>query len=238
MFFENVSFVTNNASIGRDIYISCFDLSKQVNETLFQIELREGFYNRTNAIWGMSEGIKREDETEEVKKEMDLIPLIVIYQSETIFVDFSFDDSSAPKGCGNETFPCSSFKIGLSYLAIAYERKVYVKNRVEMKECVKMKDISAKPRSPPVSFDGSSSIERMSGNDGKLNGMFVCIDFVEFSKLKFVFPLVSSSPYPPTVLKHTLLSIFLLVHFLLLLLILPVLLFLILSLLLRMEQQI
>jgi hypothetical protein len=170
-----------------------------VNETLFKIELRERYYNRSNAICGFSEGIT--EETDEVNKEMDLILLIVIYQSETVFVDSSFGYSSAPKGCGNESFPCSSFKIGLSDLAIVYERKIYVKNVMAVEECVKMKDISMKTRNPPVSVDISSSVERMSGNDGELNGMFFCVDCVEFSKLNFVFPLSSCSPYPPTVFE-------------------------------------
>jgi hypothetical protein len=88
--------------------------------------------------------------TEEEEKEKDLISLIVV-----------------------------SLSIALSHVANAYEKKIYVKNRVEMKECVKMMDISIKTRFPPISVEISSSVERISGNDGELNGMFVCVDFIE-----------------------------------------------------------
>jgi hypothetical protein len=48
MLIEKTTFSANIASVGRDIYVGCYDASQQVNESLFQIELREEFYNRSN----------------------------------------------------------------------------------------------------------------------------------------------------------------------------------------------
>ncbi|KAH7815723.1 uncharacterized protein MONOS_92 [Monocercomonoides exilis] len=48
--------------------------------------------------------------------EKDLLELIVVYQSETIFASSSADNTSDSRQCGDITAPCSSLNVALSHI--------------------------------------------------------------------------------------------------------------------------
>ncbi|KAH7825712.1 uncharacterized protein MONOS_9036 [Monocercomonoides exilis] len=48
--------------------------------------------------------------------EEDLLELIVVYQSETIFASSSADNASDSRQCGDITAPCSSLNVALSHI--------------------------------------------------------------------------------------------------------------------------
>eukprot|EP00770_Monocercomonoides_exilis_P016472 MONOS_16440.1-p1 / transcript=MONOS_16440.1 / gene=MONOS_16440 / organism=Monocercomonoides_exilis_PA203 / gene_product=unspecified product / transcript_product=unspecified product / location=Mono_scaffold01741:573-6221(+) / protein_length=1298 / sequence_SO=supercontig / SO=protein_coding / is_pseudo=false len=101
----NVEFGKNKALVGRDVYVRCWEIESQISERQFVLDLREPRYDRENAIWG-GEG----------EKEEDLIPLIVVYRSELIFVCGADGEGSDSKPCGNSTLPCRSLDYGLSHV--------------------------------------------------------------------------------------------------------------------------
>jgi hypothetical protein len=183
MFLKTITLTTNHATVGRDVYLRCYDASKQVNESLFEIELREGFYNRTNGIWGYSENY---EETNEIKKEQDLIPLIVTYQSETIFFNSSFNNSSNPKSCGTLLFPCSSFSIGLSHLIPSFDNKIYIMKGIKVDSSSSFVNSTLKTREEKAEVVVGERVER--GREVEWVGVFVCSEIVEFEKLMFTFP--------------------------------------------------
>jgi hypothetical protein len=52
LLFFNVSFIRNQATIGRDVYILCYEAEKQVDESHFQINMKDAAFVQENAIWG------------------------------------------------------------------------------------------------------------------------------------------------------------------------------------------
>jgi hypothetical protein len=81
LLFEKLTFSMNEATIGRDIFIVCYSIEEQINETLFLYsDIMSASFNRENAMYGREEreGNKGEDE--------DLMEFIIQFQFSTVFV--------------------------------------------------------------------------------------------------------------------------------------------------------
>ncbi|KAH7816666.1 uncharacterized protein MONOS_2950 [Monocercomonoides exilis] len=104
--FVGMKFSSNTAKVGNDIYIECFNISSQINESQFQFDLRENHYSRMNAIYGI--------DSCEHKEDTDLIEYVTIHQSDTIIV--SSLNGLNERQCGTNVLPCYSIDHGLSHL--------------------------------------------------------------------------------------------------------------------------
>ncbi|KAH7820902.1 uncharacterized protein MONOS_12232p2 [Monocercomonoides exilis] len=125
---SNVTFGGNRARVGRDMFVRCWLTSQQINEIQFVLDLREPPYDRRNAIWGVGEG--------EAEEDIDLIPLIVVYRSELIFVSGAEGKGSDTKPCGNISAPCRSLNYGLSHLLdSSYSQLLIEKEADIVKDC-------------------------------------------------------------------------------------------------------
>ncbi|KAH7822159.1 uncharacterized protein MONOS_4007 [Monocercomonoides exilis] len=116
--FDKCKFSGNSGWKGRDIFVECIEISKQVNDTQFKMDLRENEYNRSNAIFGI-------DIANEAP--IDLFDFISTLLQSTIFVS-----SSASRGgnngrqCGTFSRPCKSVNYGLGHLVADYECRLLV----------------------------------------------------------------------------------------------------------------
>jgi hypothetical protein len=183
LLIEKTSFLTNNVTVGRDIYIKCANTTDQVNETLFQIDLREGMYNRTNAIWGYNNY-----ESDPTKTEMDLLPLVLLYQAETIFVNSSFSNEATPNACGNFTCPCSSLKVGLSRLGTSFDHKLYVQTKIKIENRHKIADIELKTRVTSAEMESQEAVKQTEDL-----GIALYENICQFRKMKCMFPTTFSA---------------------------------------------
>ncbi|KAH7825022.1 uncharacterized protein MONOS_6219 [Monocercomonoides exilis] len=104
--FMEMKFSANTAKVGNDIFIECFNISFQINENQFQFDLREGHFNRDNAIYGRDKC--------EYKEDTNLMVFITIHQSDTIIV--SSVNGSDERQCGTSALPCHSIDYGLMHL--------------------------------------------------------------------------------------------------------------------------
>ncbi|KAH7828179.1 uncharacterized protein MONOS_5558 [Monocercomonoides exilis] len=104
--FVGMKFSANTAKVGNDIFIECFNITPQINETQFRFDLRENHYSRINAIYGRDEC--------DYPNDTDLIDFVTIHQSDTIIV--SSVNGSNEKQCGTNTLPCASIDHGLMHL--------------------------------------------------------------------------------------------------------------------------
>ncbi|KAH7828201.1 uncharacterized protein MONOS_13355 [Monocercomonoides exilis] len=104
--FVGMKFSANTAKVGNDIFIECFNISSQINETQFQFDLREGHYSRINVIYGRDEC--------DYPNDTDLIGFVTIHQSDIIIV--SSINGSNDRQCGTNTLPCDSIDYGLLHL--------------------------------------------------------------------------------------------------------------------------
>ncbi|KAH7832240.1 uncharacterized protein MONOS_10967 [Monocercomonoides exilis] len=118
--FDRVIFRRNTASIGNDVFIVCDCIERQINETQFNIDFRNKEFIEQNAIYGMDAGEHKEEA-------MDLMSLIVKYQSDTIVVS-----SKEGKGgrneqqCGKPLLPCATIGFGLRHLTHDFFSQVFV----------------------------------------------------------------------------------------------------------------
>ncbi|KAH7818066.1 uncharacterized protein MONOS_5094fu5095 [Monocercomonoides exilis] len=114
--FVGMKFSANTARVGNDIFIECFNITSQINESQFQFDLREGHYTRYNAIYGI--------DSCDYPGDTDLIGFITIHQSDTIIV--SSVNGSNDRQCGTNTLPCDSIEHGLVHLTSEYVSLLYV----------------------------------------------------------------------------------------------------------------
>ncbi|KAH7823557.1 uncharacterized protein MONOS_9446 [Monocercomonoides exilis] len=130
--FVGMKFSSNTASVGNDIFIECFSITLQINETQFRFDLREGYYTRNNAIYGI--------DSCDYPTETDLIGLITIHQSDTIIV--CSVNGSNEKQCGTNTLPCYSIEHGLMHLTSELISQILVVEESVIGEEISLKEMS------------------------------------------------------------------------------------------------
>ncbi|KAH7818389.1 uncharacterized protein MONOS_13421 [Monocercomonoides exilis] len=137
--FKNVTFSGNEAFIGRDIFIECTNISNQINETQFAMDLRADSFIRLNAIYGI-------DPT--LSEPVDLMDLITIYQSATIVVSNIFGKGGVnDRQCGTSTHPCLSLGYGVGHLVGDFLRIVAIDEQSEIEKEVELNDITIQSKS-------------------------------------------------------------------------------------------
>ncbi|KAH7825267.1 uncharacterized protein MONOS_5940 [Monocercomonoides exilis] len=118
--FDGVIFRRNTAFIGNDVFIVCDCIERQINETQFNIDFRDVEFIRQNAIYGMDAGEHKEEA-------MDLMSLIVKYQSDTIVVSSKEGKGgSNEQQCGKPSLPCATIGFGLRHLTHDFFSQVFV----------------------------------------------------------------------------------------------------------------
>ncbi|KAH7830918.1 uncharacterized protein MONOS_8507 [Monocercomonoides exilis] len=132
--FEGDKFEGNTAYIGRHIFVACHNISSQINETQFVMDLR-GISGQAHMISGSDTTDHRED--------TDLMPFITIYQSSTIFVS-----SGGEKGgennrqCGKEDKCCETLGYGLKHIVHEYGTRVVVDEASEVETEIKLENLT------------------------------------------------------------------------------------------------
>ncbi|KAH7826691.1 uncharacterized protein MONOS_7949 [Monocercomonoides exilis] len=118
--FDGVIFRRNTARIGNDVFIVCDCIERQINETQFNLDFRDVEFIRQNAIYGMDAGEHKEEA-------MDLMSLIVKYQSDTIVVSSKEGKGgSNEQQCGKPSLPCATIGFGLRHLTHDFFSQVFV----------------------------------------------------------------------------------------------------------------
>ncbi|KAH7818474.1 uncharacterized protein MONOS_4666 [Monocercomonoides exilis] len=104
---ENTTFMNNKALTGRDLYVRCTNIRSQISIELIQLDFRPPFV-RDLTMWSCT--------ATNYCEEQDLLLLVVVYQSETIFASFSVDNASDTRQCGVMSEPCISLNIVLPHI--------------------------------------------------------------------------------------------------------------------------
>ncbi|KAH7822822.1 uncharacterized protein MONOS_8259 [Monocercomonoides exilis] len=138
--FKNITLSNNKALMGRDVFVKCFSISKQISEEQFDLDFREPPYDRFNAIWGVDETLPIED--------VDLIPLIVVYRSELIFVCGVNDEGNDVKPCGNSTTPCKSLSYGLTHIVSSIYSQLLIDRECDILQTCTANSVTIKSLNP------------------------------------------------------------------------------------------
>ncbi|KAH7824604.1 putative Protein tyrosine and serine/threonine kinase [Monocercomonoides exilis] len=182
--FKNITFLENKAFRGRDIYVRCSNVESQIRNELFQLDFRPP-YNQELAIWGCT--------AQNYADEQDLLLLVIVYQSETIFASSSADNTSDSRQCGAINAPCSSLNIALSHIIPSVYSNLLVDEVSLVSGEISIHDVSIK----------SLEQERDRGTillnrsiESRMNSLLTCASRVKIEFLKFMFVSAFSSPHP------------------------------------------
>ncbi|KAH7826410.1 uncharacterized protein MONOS_4213 [Monocercomonoides exilis] len=170
--FVVMKFSDNGASVGKDIFIECFNITSQINESQFQFDLREGHYSRINAIYGRDEC--------DYPSDTDLIGFVTIHQSDTIVV--SSVDGSNERQCGTNTLPCYSIDYGLMHLTSDFISLMFIVEESVIGGEMNLKEMSLSSKSR-----GLCEVE-VKSNIGKTRETLMgTIGTVSLARVNFVF---------------------------------------------------
>ncbi|KAH7819118.1 uncharacterized protein MONOS_13696 [Monocercomonoides exilis] len=121
----NILFYMNEAHVGKNIFIRCFSIEHQINETLFALNYNQESLNSNNSICG------RDVESE---GDVDLIPLITYYYGLQVFVNGTGSDG---RRCGAQANPCSSINCGVDHIEQGVMNAILIDGEGAVtKECV------------------------------------------------------------------------------------------------------
>ncbi|KAH7825552.1 uncharacterized protein MONOS_15214 [Monocercomonoides exilis] len=103
----NVTFIRNLGYCGRDVYVKCQSIEKQLSDVQFQINFNLPF-DRELAIWGCTMDAFEDEE--------DLLPYLIVFKDEMIFVSNVMENNADNRQCGKQISPCTSVDIGMSHV--------------------------------------------------------------------------------------------------------------------------
>eukprot|EP00770_Monocercomonoides_exilis_P011693 MONOS_11637.1-p1 / transcript=MONOS_11637.1 / gene=MONOS_11637 / organism=Monocercomonoides_exilis_PA203 / gene_product=unspecified product / transcript_product=unspecified product / location=Mono_scaffold00595:34590-38690(-) / protein_length=1366 / sequence_SO=supercontig / SO=protein_coding / is_pseudo=false len=135
--FTGMKFSSNTAKVGNDIFIECYNITSQINERQFLFDLREGYYTRNNAIYGI--------DSCDYPIDTDLIVFVTIHQSDTIIV--CSVNGSNEKQCGTNALPCYSIEHGLIHLTSDFMSQMIVVEESVIGEEIDLKEMSLSSKS-------------------------------------------------------------------------------------------
>ncbi|KAH7816180.1 uncharacterized protein MONOS_18261 [Monocercomonoides exilis] len=178
--FEKVSFSANTAGVGNDIFVECYNISCQINETQFRFDLREESYARLNAIYGS-------DATEHTGS-TNLIDFITIHQSDTIIV--SGNSGVDERQCGTRSLPCQSIDYGLAHLTADFISQMFVDGESAIKGEVELDEMSLSSRSRDL-----CNVEVESRIECTRASVISTSNTVTISRVRFVFDMEFASSH-------------------------------------------
>ncbi|KAH7830375.1 uncharacterized protein MONOS_3157fu3158 [Monocercomonoides exilis] len=170
--FMGMKFSSNTARVGNDIYIECFNITSQINESQFQFDLRENHYSRINAIYGKDEC--------DYPNDIDLIGFVTVHQSDTIIV--SSVNGSNEKQCGTSALPCHSIDYGLVHLTSDFISLMFIVEESEIRGELDLKEMSLSSKSR-----GLCKVEVKSSIEKTRDALITTCGTVSLLRVNFVF---------------------------------------------------
>ncbi|KAH7827782.1 uncharacterized protein MONOS_7460 [Monocercomonoides exilis] len=152
---ESTRFTMNDAFVGKDVFIRCKWIEKQINEKLFSLDFSQDALKSNNSICG----------SDEEKRDVDLIPLITFYYGQQVFVCVNGRDI---RQCGEQTNPCKSISHGVSHIQKGIMNAIFIDGEGDIGgECV-MGDVSVKPmKKVKATINFNATVLEM-GNEGNM----------------------------------------------------------------------
>ncbi|KAH7831389.1 uncharacterized protein MONOS_13081 [Monocercomonoides exilis] len=170
--FVGMKFNGNTAKVGNDIFIECFNITSQINERQFQFDLREGHYNRSNAIFGRDEC--------DYPSDTDLIEFVTIHQSDTIVV--SSVNGTNERQCGTNTLPCYSINHGLIHMTSDFISQMFIVEESVIEEEMNLEEMSLSSKSRDF-----CEVEVKPEITSEKNSLISTIGTVSLLRVNFVF---------------------------------------------------
>ncbi|KAH7817161.1 uncharacterized protein MONOS_12533 [Monocercomonoides exilis] len=126
----------NVALYGRNVFVECFCIEEQINETQFRLKL-SGMVQEH-----LFSGVDRQEHTEVV----DLMKFIRVYEASTIFVGSRGEKKGKnARQCGSLEEPCLSLEYGWGHAVSDFECRLLVMGECELNGDVDLREVVVKP---------------------------------------------------------------------------------------------
>eukprot|EP00770_Monocercomonoides_exilis_P006716 MONOS_6682.1-p1 / transcript=MONOS_6682.1 / gene=MONOS_6682 / organism=Monocercomonoides_exilis_PA203 / gene_product=unspecified product / transcript_product=unspecified product / location=Mono_scaffold00215:20274-28340(-) / protein_length=2688 / sequence_SO=supercontig / SO=protein_coding / is_pseudo=false len=170
---ENIRFVMNEAFVGKDVFIKCYSIAGQVNETLFVLDFSQDALKSNNSICGR-------DDVDKV--DVDLIPLITFYYTVQVFVSVKGSDS---RQCGAQEKPCQSICCGVRHIEKNLMNVLWIDGECLIGGVCEIGDLNVKPlKRVQATIHFNTVIEEDEMNGGSV---IVFVDECVVERCGFVF---------------------------------------------------
>ncbi|KAH7819485.1 uncharacterized protein MONOS_12160 [Monocercomonoides exilis] len=170
--FMGMKFSANTARVGNDIFIECFNITSQINESQFRFDVRENHYSRINAIFGR--------DLCDFPNDTDLIDFVTIHQSDTIIV--SSVNGSNERQCGTSALPCDSIDYGLIHLTSDFISQMFI-----VEESVICGEMNLKEMSMSSKSRENCDVEVEAGIERAKESLVTTTGEVSLLRVRFVF---------------------------------------------------
>ncbi|KAH7820082.1 uncharacterized protein MONOS_6090 [Monocercomonoides exilis] len=168
---ESTRFTMNDALVGKDVFIWCKWIEKQINEKLFSLDFSQDALKSNNSICG----------SDEEKTDIDLIPLITFYYGQQVFVKAIGRDI---RQCGEQTNPCKSISCSVDHIQRGVANIVFIDEEGMIGGECEIGDLSVKSmKKSKATVHFNATIQEI-GNEGSMI-MFVNECVVEMCVLEF-----------------------------------------------------
>ncbi|KAH7819567.1 uncharacterized protein MONOS_7027 [Monocercomonoides exilis] len=170
---ENIRFVMNEAFVGKDVFIKCYSIAGQVNETLFVLDFSQDALKSNNSICGR-------DDVDKV--DVDLIPLITFYYSEQVFLSVNGSES---RQCGAQEKPCQSICCGARHIERSVANMILIDGECLIGGVCEIRDLNVKSlKRAQAAIHLNTRIEEDEMNGGSV---IVFVDECVVERCGFVF---------------------------------------------------
>ncbi|KAH7825613.1 uncharacterized protein MONOS_2443 [Monocercomonoides exilis] len=131
---NRVSFAYNLAHVGWNVFVECYNISSQINETQFKLDFRT-----IPSQLHLFSGCDTTDHTDDT----DLMQFITIYQDSTIVVSNAPNKSSTnSRLCGSYEQPCISLGYALEHLVHTFESRLMIDQQTFIESEIDLKNLS------------------------------------------------------------------------------------------------
>ncbi|KAH7821308.1 uncharacterized protein MONOS_9370 [Monocercomonoides exilis] len=131
---NHVSFAFNLAHVGWNVFVECYNISSQINETQFKLDFRT-----IPSQLHLFSGCDATDHTDDT----DLMQFITIYQDSTIVVSNAPNKSSTnSRLCGSYEQPCISLGYALEHLVRTFESRLMIDQQTFIESEIDLKNLS------------------------------------------------------------------------------------------------
>ncbi|KAH7821076.1 uncharacterized protein MONOS_12905 [Monocercomonoides exilis] len=173
---SNITFKDNFALRGRDVYVRCHSIEKQIVDEQFLLDFRAPFVKEL-AMWGCT--------TDSFEGEEDLLLRVKIFRSETIFVSAVIDNHEDSRECGVFEAPCRSLSEGMHHIIPSLFSQLLILRQTEIVGKCAAHDViirSLEAPSTALVFLNSTIVD--DNDDGSL---IAASENVRIERLKFNF---------------------------------------------------
>jgi hypothetical protein len=136
--FDENTYLNNNASRGRDLFLHCYSIEDQISEFNFNWGIEKLRYNKENAMFYT-------DKENEGKEEGDLFKYIDYYSNVIIHVSKTKGGEDVPL-CGSSSLLCRSLLFAFRHVEGEKdaEGRVLIEEEVEGKDVIEMESVILK----------------------------------------------------------------------------------------------